>query len=133
LDDKILIDMYSVKIRKSVMIAHSLPNPFFGPAQNLHGATYVVDAEFKTKTLNQYNVVIDIGEAHKILEQVLQPLAYKNLDELEIFEGQLTTTEFLAKYIHNKIAKACTAYFAGTLKITLGETHDAWATYEANI
>lgn len=124
--------MYSVKIRKSVMIAHSLPNPFFGPAQNMHGATYVVDVEFKAKELNKYNVVIDIGEAHTILGDVLQPIAYKNLDELEIFKNKLTTTEFLAKYIHTQIEEASTEFFNGTIKVTLGETHDAWASYEGN-
>lgn len=123
--------MYSVKIRKSVMIAHSLPNQFFGPAQNLHGATYVVDVTFKAKELNEFNVVIDIGEAHKILGAILQPLAYKNLDDLEIFKNQLTTTEFLAKYIHDKIAEASTKFFNGKIKVTLGETHDAWGSYES--
>lgn len=123
--------MYSVKIRKSVMIAHSLPNPFFGPAQNLHGATYVVDVEFKAAKLNEFNVVIDIGQAHKILGEVLQPIAYKNLDELAIFKDQLTTTEFLAKHIHNEITKSSTTFFKGTIKVNLGETHDAWASYEA--
>jgi len=112
------------------MIAHSLPNPYFGPAQNLHGATYVVDVEFKSKELNEYNVVIDIGEAHKILGDVLKPLAYQNLDELEIFKDQLTTTEFLAKHIHTKIANASSQIFNGTIKVTLGETHDAWGSYE---
>jgi len=123
--------MYSVKIRKSVMIAHSLPNPFFGPAQNLHGATYVVDVEFKAEKLNEYNVVIDIGQAHKILGEILQPMAYKNLDELAVFKDQLTTTEFLAKHIHNGIVKSSSALFNGIIKVTLGETHDAWASYEA--
>lgn len=112
------------------MIAHSLPNPFFGPAQHLHGATYVVDVEFKAKDLNQFNVVIDIGAAHNILAEVLQPLAYKNLDDLEIFKNQLTTTEFLAKHIHTQIANAAAELFSGTIKVILGETHDAWASYE---
>jgi len=112
------------------MIAHSLPNKFFGPAQNLHGATYVVDVEFKSGTLNEYNVVIDIGAAHKILSEVLQPLAYQNLDTLDIFENQLTTTEFLAKYIHTEIVKASSSIFKGKIKVTLGETHDAWGSYE---
>lgn len=122
--------MYTVRIRKSVMIAHSLPHPFFGPAQNLHGATYVVDVTFKSKELDKHNVVIDIGKAHDVTEQVLKPLKYQNLDELDIFKGQLTTTEFVAKYIHTEIKKYVSDFFSGTILIELGETHDAWASYE---
>jgi len=121
--------MYNVKIRKSVMIAHSLPNPFFGPAQKLHGATYVIDAIFKSKELNEFNVVIDIGKAHDILAEVLKPLAYQNLDELEQFKGQLTTTEFVAKHIHDEVKERVKDFFGGKLEVQLGETHDAWAGY----
>ena len=113
------------------MIAHSLPDPFFGPAQNLHGATYVVDVTFKSKTLDPHNVVIDIGKAHAVTDEVLSPLKYQNLDELDIFKGHLTTTEFVAKYIHNQIADAVRSFFKGSIKVELGETHDAWASYEA--
>jgi len=81
--------------------------------------------------LNEFNVVIDISQAHQILGEVLQPIAYKNLDEIAIFENELTTTEFLAKHIHNEICKSSAAFFKGTIKVTLGETHDAWASYEA--
>jgi len=122
--------MYTVKIRKSVMIAHSLPDPFFGPAQNMHGATYVVDATFKSNELDKHNVVIDIGKAKDVTTEVLQPLSYQNLDELEIFKGQLTTTEFLARYIHDQIQLKVHSFFRGTILIELGETHDAWASYE---
>ena len=121
--------MYNVKIRKSVMIAHSLPAPFFGPAQQLHGATYVVNVTFKNPELNEYNVVIDIGKAHEVLGEVLKPLAYQNLDELEQFKGQLTTTEFVAKYIHDEVAKKVKGFFTGKIEVLLGETHDAWAGY----
>jgi len=121
--------MYNVKIRKSVMIAHSLPAPFFGPAQGLHGATYVVDVIFKSPELNQYNVVIDIGKAHEVLGEVLKPLAYQNLDALDQFKGQLTTTEFVAKHIHDEVAKKVNAFFTGKIEVQLGETHDAWAGY----
>jgi len=121
--------MYNVKIRKSVMIAHSLPNPFFGPAQRLHGATYVVDVTFKSSELNAYNVVIDIGKAHEVLGEVLKPLSYQNLDALEQFEGQLTTTEFVAKYIHDEVAQKVKGFFNGKIEVLLGETHDAWAGY----
>lgn len=122
--------MYSVKIRKSIMIAHSLPHPFFGPAQNMHGATYVVDVIFKSKELDEHNVVIDIGKAHDITAKVLKPLGYQNLDELEIFKGHLTTTEFIARHIHDKIKEEVSGFFNGRITIELGETHDAWASYE---
>ena len=91
--------MFSLSIRDHVMIAHSLPDPVFGPAQGLHGATYVVDASFETTELDRCNLVIDIGVAQSLLKQVLEPLAYKNLDELAQFEGQITTAEYLAQYI----------------------------------
>jgi len=115
------------------MIAHSLKSEAFGPAQNLHGATYVVDAEFKTARVDQNNIVIDIDIASKTLKKVLQPLNYQNLDDLEIFKGKLTTTEFLANHIHQEIAKVVKANFSGNLKITLGESHVAWASYEADV
>ena len=122
--------MFEVKIRESIMIAHSLPDPFFGPAQNMHGATYVVDVSFQSESLNLQNVVIDIREAKTITKQVLAKLNYKNLDELPEFEGQLTTTEFLAKYIHDQIKAIIQVNFDCSLKVCLGETHDAWASYQ---
>jgi 6-pyruvoyltetrahydropterin/6-carboxytetrahydropterin synthase len=125
--------MYSVKIRKHIMIAHSLQHPGFGPAQNLHGATYVVDATFKSESLTDMNIVIDIDKALKLLEEALKPLDYKNLDELPELKSILTTTEFLAAYIHGRISEACRDYFSGILKITLGESHIAWASFEQKI
>ncbi len=125
--------MYSVRIRDHVMIAHSLPSEVFGPAQNLHGATYVVDAEFQCSHLDENNIVIDIGLATKVLKQVLAPLNYQNLDEIEIFNGHLTTTEFIAYFIHQEIAKAVASIFTGNLKVTLGESHVAWAAYEGRV
>ena len=121
--------MFNVKIRKSVMIAHSLPNPFFGPAQNLHGATYVVDAIFKSEKMNEFNVVIDIGKAHEVLAEVLKPLSYQNLDALPQFKGKLTTTEFIAKHIHDEVKAKVSDIFDGKIEVQLGETHDAWAGY----
>ncbi|NQX85330.1 MAG: 6-carboxytetrahydropterin synthase [Flavobacteriaceae bacterium] len=121
--------MYTVKVRQSIMIAHSLAHPFFGPAQNMHGATYVVDVIFKSKTIDAHNVVIDIGKAKAITSKVLEKLNYKNLDELPQFTGQLTTTEFLAKYIHDEIKEEVSLFFKGTINVCLGETHDAWASY----
>ncbi len=115
------------------MIAHSLKSPTFGPAQNLHGATYVVDAQFQAKKLDKDNIVIDIDKAMTVLKKVLQPLSYQNLDELPQFKNVLTTTEYLAFYIHQEIAKEVKAYFKGNLKITLGESHVAWAAYKGKV
>ncbi len=122
--------MYQVKIRKSIMIAHSLPHPFFGPAQNMHGATYVVDVIFKSENLDEHNVVIDIGKAHDVVGEVLEPLKYQNLDDLEIFKGKLTTTEFIARHIHDEVKIKLEGVFTGRISVILGETHDAWAGYE---
>jgi len=115
------------------MIAHSLPRKAFGPAQNLHGATYVVDATFMSKDLDENGVVIDMGAASNLLKSILDPLNYKNLDEMHIFKGKLTTTEYLAYFIHQEIAKALASTFTGKLKVTLGESHVAWASYEEKI
>ena len=125
--------MYSVKIRSHIMIAHSLPHPGFGPAQQMHGATYVVDASFSAPRLNEMNIVIDIDKATRMLDEALAPLRYKNLDELPEFKGKLTTTEFLAAHIHNAVSKGCPGIFSGMLKITLGESHVAWAAYENEV
>lgn len=122
--------MYTVKIRQHIMIAHSLPHPAFGPAQKMHGATYVVDLSFISETLNEQNIVIDIGMAHDILKEVLAPIDYQNLDEVTFFKGQLTTTEFLAKYIHDQVKEAVKEYFIGKIGVCLGESHVAWASYE---
>lgn len=120
--------MFTVKVKEHIMIAHSLPDPFFGPAQHMHGATYVVEAIFRSKELNNKNVVIDIGEATDTLKSVLSELAYKNLDELPQFKGILTTTEFLAKYIHNNIKAEIPDNIK--LKVELNESHVASASYE---
>ena len=124
--------MYSVRIRDHIMIAHSLANPGFGPAQNMHGATYLVDAIFASEELNEINVVIDIGIAHQLLKEVLEPLNYQNLDEMEQFDGHLTTTEFIARYIHDRLAEKCSSHFNGSLEIVLGESHVAWASYKGH-
>jgi 6-pyruvoyl-tetrahydropterin synthase len=122
--------MYHIKIREHIMIAHSLNDKAFGQAQNKHGATYVVDAIFYSEELNDVNVVIDIGLAHDILKKVLEPLNYKDLDELKEFENQLTTTEFLARQIHDRVKMALKNEFLGVLEIVLGESHVAWAGYK---
>ena len=120
--------MYSVKVKEHIMITHSLPDPFFGPASKMHGATYVVSAIFRSERLNNKNVVIDIGGAFDILKDVLSSLAYKNLDELPQFNGILTTTEFLASHIHQLVKKRIAGHIL--LKIELDESHIASASYE---
>ncbi len=122
--------MYSVTVRDHIMIAHSLPDPFFGPAQQMHGATFVIDVTFTSERLNPQNVVIDIGYAHEALKAVVNKLNYKNLDELEEFSGKLTTTEFLANHIHQQMKSGVSSVFQGKIKVTLGESHVAWASYE---
>ncbi|MFT4848130.1 MAG: 6-pyruvoyltetrahydropterin/6-carboxytetrahydropterin synthase [Sediminicola sp.] len=120
--------MYTVIVKDHIMIAHSLPDPFFGPAQHMHGATFAVEAIFSANKLTDKNVVLDIGEAAKILKEVLSKLAYKNLDDLPQFENVLTTTEFMAKFIHDEIL----TYFLDNmkLKIILHENPSASASYE---
>ena len=125
--------MYSVTVREHIMIAHSLPDPFFGPASQMHGATYVVDAEFMTAELDEHNVVIDIGFGHQCLKDICALLNYKNLDELSQFQGQLTTTEFLARYIFDQAANSLRNSFQGDLKITLHESHVAAASYQGRV
>ena len=98
--------MYAVEVRDRIMIAHSLPDPFFGPAQGMHGATFVVDVAFFREKLTKQNVVVDIGAALDVLSKTLKPLAYKNLDALPEFKGKLTTTEFLCRHVSDAVANA---------------------------
>jgi 6-pyruvoyl-tetrahydropterin synthase len=125
--------MFSVSIRDFMMIAHSLPSEAFGPASKMHGATYIVDAEFRRSALDENNIVIDIAIAHEVIAEVLAPLKYQNLDEMPEFRGKLTTTEFLAHYVHQKVGERLAGKFKGELKITLHESHLAWAAYEGPI
>jgi 6-pyruvoyl-tetrahydropterin synthase len=122
--------MYSVKIRDHFMIAHSFANPDFGPAQSLHGATYVVDVTFYARYIEPNNTVIDIGLASDILNKVLERFRYKNLDELVEFKGQLTTSEFMARYIHDAVREEVSGHFSGRIGVTIGESHIAWASYD---
>lgn len=129
--------MFSVEVRDRIMIGHSLPDPFFGPAQAMHGATFVVDVAFFRETLTRQNVVVDIGAALTVLNETLKPLNYKNLDTLPQFEGVLTTTEFLCKYIFDAMALAARAGKLGAdaadlarIRVTLHETDLARASYE---
>jgi len=125
--------MFRLSVRDHIMIAHSLKGEVFGPARNLHGATYIVDAEFARPALDADNIVIDIGLASRVLGEVLTGLTYKNLDDIAAFAGQATTTEFLARHIHGLVAGRIAPYFKGGLKVTLRESHIAWASYEADI
>ncbi len=129
--------MFSVEVRDRIMIGHSLPDPFFGPAQHMHGATFVVDVAFFRETLTKQNVVVDIGAALDTLADVLKPLKYKNLDELPQFKGKLTTTEFLCKHVFDAMAAAAKSGALGDdgkglakIRVTLHETDLARAAFE---
>jgi 6-pyruvoyl-tetrahydropterin synthase len=132
--------MYSLCVRDHVMIAHSLPGEVFGPAQRLHGATYVVDLEFRRPELDQDNLVVDIGLAGRALRAVLAPLDYRNLDEHPDLRGQTTTTEFMARQVFDGMAERIAAGELGdaargirSLRVVLRESHLAWAAYESEL
>jgi len=129
--------MYSVTVRDHFMIAHSFKGEIFGPAQNLHGATYVVDVEFKRVELDDDGLVVDIGAALQALRVVLAELNYRNLDDDPAFEGRNTTTEFLARLVCERIAAEIEAGALGegahgltALRVTLHESHVASASYD---
>jgi len=129
--------VYRVGVRDHVMIAHSFRGELFGPAQRLHGATYVVEAEFIGEQLAPEGVLVDIGRASTALHSVLEALRYRNLDELDELSGVNTTTEFVAKLIFDRMAARIAAGELGPgsrgvsgLKVTLHESHVAWASYE---
>jgi 6-pyruvoyl-tetrahydropterin synthase len=120
------------------MIAHSFRGAVFGPAQALHGATFVIDAAFIAEALDSNGIVIDIGRAHDALKALLSPLNYRNLDDIPEFKGRNTTTEFLAKHIYDALAGAARTGELGrpgrelnALRITVSESHVARAQYEA--
>jgi 6-pyruvoyl-tetrahydropterin synthase len=128
--------MYTVSVRDHFMIAHSFTGEVFGPAQRLHGATYVVDVEFRRPELDANGIVIDIGLAAQALRDVLAPLNYRNLDDVPEFAGRNTTTEFMAKVVFDRMAARLRDGAAGdaagiaSLRVTLHESHTAWAAYE---
>jgi 6-pyruvoyl-tetrahydropterin synthase len=130
--------MYSLAVRRHVMIAHSFAGAVFGPAQRLHGATYTVEAEFRRGALDADGLVCDIGLADAALEAVLQPIEYRNLDELEEFRGRNTTTEYLAGWVFAQLAAKLgqgalgpgTAEAIQSMRITLHESPSAWAAFE---
>ena len=129
--------MYSVCVRGHVMIAHSFRGELFGPAQRLHGATYVVDATFRRRELDTDGIVVDIGRATEELRAVLADLTYRNLDDEPAFAGMNTTTEALAQVIADRLAERVHRGALGDaakgldgLTVTLHESHVAWASYE---
>ena len=130
-------DVFRVTVRDHVMVAHSFRGEVFGPAQALHGATFVVDATFRRVELDADNIVVDIGLATVELGKALEDLNYRNLDEHPDLQGVNTTTEFLAKLIADRLADRIHAGALGEgargidgIEVTLHESHVAWASYE---
>ncbi|MGD9902161.1 MAG: 6-pyruvoyl tetrahydropterin synthase family protein [Vicinamibacterales bacterium] len=129
--------MFSVTVRDHFMIAHSFRGDVFGPAQRLHGATYVVDLELRRPALDADGIVVDIGLATTVLHDVLAAFNFQNLDAVAEFTGANTTTEFLAKVIFDRVTARIAAGDLGAgargltaMKVTLAESHVAWAAYE---
>src|SRR5436309_7495095 len=129
--------MFSVTVRDHMMVAHSLRGDVFGPAQRLHGATYVVDATFRRVALDADGIVVDIGRAAEQLGAVLAELSYRNLDDEPAFAGMNTSTEALARVVADRLAERVHAGALGDaareldgLAVTLHESHVAWASYE---
>ena len=132
--------MYGVEVRDHIMIAHSFKGALFGPAQGLHGATFVVDVAFFREELTSDGVVVDIGRAHDALKAALEALNYRNLDELPQFAGKNTTTEFLSRHIFDAMAQAAREGSLGPgsegiarVRVTLHESHVARAWFEGPI
>ena len=132
--------MFTLSVRDHFMIAHSFRGAVFGPAQQLHGATYVVDVEFRRPALDTDNLVVDIGLASTVLRDILSALNYRNLDEEDAFDGVNTTTEYLAKVVFDRMAVQIAEGALGpnateldSLKVTLHESHVAKASYEAKL
>jgi 6-pyruvoyl-tetrahydropterin synthase len=127
--------VFSVTVRDSMMVAHSFTGAEFGPAQRLHGATFVVDATFRRADLDASGVVVDIGAAAELLHEVLGGLTYRNLDDEPEFAGVNTTTEVLARVVADRLAERVQAGALGpgrpeALTVTLHESHVAWAGYD---
>lgn len=122
--------MFTVTVQDHMMVAHSLPSEVFGPAQALHGATYVVEVSFRRTELDRDGVVVDIGAASQVLADVVGTLTYRNLDELPEFGGVITTTEVLARYVADKVAATPLAKGLSGLGVVLREHPAAWAAYD---
>jgi len=132
--------MYSLCVRDHLMIAHSFRGEIFGPAERLHGATYIVDCELRRPELDADGLVVDIGRATMVLREVLAALDYRNLDDEPAFAGKNTTTEFLAGVIFERMAERIADGSLGDgargltgMRIQLSESHVAWAAYEADL
>jgi 6-pyruvoyltetrahydropterin/6-carboxytetrahydropterin synthase len=132
--------MYTVSVRGHVMIAHSFKGDLFGPAQRLHGATYIVDVEFRRAELGHEGVVIDIGRATQALNSILEELNFRNLDDEPAFANQNTTTEFLSRAIFDRMVDRLDGGALGpgaerlnSIRVTLHESHVAWASYEGSL
>lgn len=131
--------MFAVEVRDHIMIAHSLPSPVFGPAQGVHGATFVVDAAFYTKDLDDNGLVVDIGLATEALSASLAPLRYCNLDDVPAFKGKITTTEFLCHHIWAQLRDVVKTTGLGDsgrvarIRVMLQESHVARGWYEADV
>jgi 6-pyruvoyl-tetrahydropterin synthase len=132
--------MYALEVRDHIMIAHSFKGEFFGPAQRVHGATFVIDVAFFRATLNEYETVVDIGRAHEVLKDAIAPINYRNLDEVPDFAGRQTTTEFLSRYLFDRMAEAARSGALGpgsegieTIRVTLHESHVARAWFEGPV
>jgi 6-pyruvoyltetrahydropterin/6-carboxytetrahydropterin synthase len=132
--------MYTVCVRDHMMIAHSFSGDVFGPAQRLHGATYVVDVEFRRPELDENGIVVDIGLAGTVLHDTLAAMNYRNLDAESDFAGRNTTTEFLARTIFERLRQAIrdgrlgpAAVAVSALRVTLHESHVAWAAFEGEL
>ena len=130
--------MFAVEDRDHIMIAHSFRGAVFGPAQALHGATFIVDVAFLAETLDANGIVIDIGRAHEALKATLKPLNYRNLDDVPEFAGMNTTTEFLTRHVFDRLADAARGGELGrdgrelkAIRVTILESHVARAWYEA--
>jgi 6-pyruvoyltetrahydropterin/6-carboxytetrahydropterin synthase len=132
--------MYSVTVRDHVMIAHSFTGAVFGPAQRLHGATYVVDVEFRRPSLDADGIVVDIGRATEAVRRVLGEINYRNLDDVPSFKGKNTTTEFLARFVFDRVVSAIRSGELGpdaggmeSVRVTLHESHVAAASFDGRL
>ena len=132
--------MYSLTVRDHIMIAHSFQGQIFGPAQRLHGATYIVDLTFRREALDADGLVVDIGLASQSLKRVLEALNFRNLDDEPDFSGKNTTTEFMAREIFDRMVAELRAGALGpgaqgvnVISVTLHESHIAWASYEGPV
>jgi len=134
------VSMFSLTVVDHIMVAHSFRGAEFGPAQRLHGATFIVEAEFRAEKLDHLHLLIDIGLAKDELRKILSALDYRNLDEEQVFAGKNTTTEYLCLHIHGLLSAACRDGRMGPggngvsgIKVLLRESHIAWAAFEGPV